>query len=77
MSNLEKKFRDLREAWFNAHLRSYAHEREWESEAKERLRDERNVDVKVIYDRQTEEIIAGHDRPLTPSCGADLDVDGA
>jgi len=72
MSHLEKAFRQLREHWFNSHLKSYSHEREWEDESQSDYRDKINAALKAKYDEHTEAILRGEDRPLNPRCGADL-----
>ncbi len=66
-------FRQLRESWFNARLRSQAQERVWESEGCELLRDEKNKENKAVYDRQTEALLEGDERfMVNPSCAYDL-----
>ncbi len=72
MPHLEKAFRELRDAWFNAHLRSYAHEREWEDEDREASREESNNYLKARYDEQTEAIIRGELLPISPYCSNDM-----
>lgn len=73
MSNLTEKFIKLREFIFNRNLRSYAHEREWESEECAELREEQNKALKAIFDYQTAQIIRGVEYyELTPTCGHDL-----
>ena len=70
----EEAFRKMRDAWFDSRLASAAHEREWESEDREKQREDDNRQMRVIYDRQTDEILAGVDRCLTPRCWNDLDT---
>ena len=69
---LEKSFRVLREAWFSDRLRSYSHEREWESEERAELRRSQNIELKKMYDAQTDGIIAGEQFEIAPRCAADL-----
>ena len=69
---LEHAFRELRTAWFNRHLRSHAHEREWEDDEHKERRERNNQGLKFQYDTDTEAIINGVDRPIAPTCGADL-----
>lgn len=40
--DLEKKFRELREAWFDGKIRRYAQERVWEDLEQEQIREESN-----------------------------------
>ena len=72
MSPAEKAFRQLREHWFNSELRSRPHEREWEDETQEELRERNNAAIKAKFDADTEAILRGEDRPINPRCGADL-----
>lgn len=65
-------FRELRLAWFNAHLKSKPHEREWETEESEKRREEDNAELKEIFDEQTEAIILGEKLPISPRCSNDL-----
>tara|TARA_R110002167_G_scaffold112234_1_gene284544 strand:- start:44 stop:307 length:264 start_codon:yes stop_codon:yes gene_type:complete len=66
-------FRELRETWFNAHLRSRAHDREWEDETAGELRERQNTALKKRYDEQTESIIAGDgELPIAPRCAHDM-----
>lgn len=69
---LEDSFRELRKAWFNAKLRSFAHEREWESEEEEERRELDNARRKKVYDAQTEAIINGQSASVVPHCWNDL-----
>lgn len=71
---LENRFRELRDAWFNQHLKSYSHERMWEEEAAARLREKQNAQLKEKYDEQTEQIIEGVGDVVNvaPSCGANM-----
>lgn len=68
----EKAFRELRECWFNSHLRSHPHERDWEDEERDEIRKKQNESLKARYDADTEAIIRGESRPISPRCGADL-----
>ena len=68
----EKAFRQLREHWFNSQVRVSPHEREWEDETQEELRERHNAVIKSKYDEDTEAILRGEDRPINPQCGADL-----
>lgn len=68
-------FRKLREVWFWRHLASHSHEREWEDEKRQKLRESQNEDTKQLFDKQTEMILSGHDVPerwLAPTCGYDM-----
>jgi len=67
-------FRELREKWFNAKLKRFAHEREWEEEWQTESREEENRGLKVIFDKQTEEIIAGNAAPIAPTCSHDMSI---
>lgn len=73
MDNLEKAFRQLRLAWFNYHMKHKPHEREWEDEEDEKLRESYNKVLFDHYNEQTEDIIKGIDRPISPRCGWDLE----
>lgn len=66
-------FRLLRECWFNSKLRSQPHEREWEDEIQQTIREQYNSKLKMKYDLDTEAILRGEDRPICPGCAADLD----
>jgi len=68
----ETAFRKLREAWFNAHLKSNPHEREWEDETDAFIRNEDNVKTKRQFDEDTEAILRGEDRVIAPRCLADM-----
>jgi hypothetical protein len=70
---IENAFRELRLAWFNSKLKSYPHERDWESESKEELRNKWNDELWQQYNQQTEDIINGLDRPISPRCGYDIE----
>lgn len=59
-------FRELRTRWFNKQLRSYAHEREWEDEDKTEERERRNDANQALFNKQTEEILAGKPRCVAP-----------
>lgn len=65
-------FRTLRESWFNRVLRSYSHEREWEDDERGNYREERNKELKELYDKQTEQIICGGHAAVCPSCEHDM-----
>lgn len=68
-------FRTLRESWFNRVLRSYSHEREWEDDERGNYREERNKELKELYDKQTERIIyQGWETNsiVCPSCERDM-----
>ncbi len=69
-------FRKLRESWFNAKLRSYGHERDWDDQDEERqeLRNQQNRSSKAKYDEQTEAIIHGEKRCLAPTCDNDMTI---
>ncbi len=70
---LANAFRTLRAAWFETHLQSRPHEREWERPDANLARELHNAELWKQFSAQTEEIIQGHDRPVTPTCAADLD----
>ena len=65
-------FRKLREAWFISELKSHAHEREWESEDREAIRQEQNKRLKQKFDEQTEGLLLGVCRQIAPKCLAEL-----
>jgi len=69
----EEAFRKLREAWFNAHLKSNPHEREWEDETDVAMRNEDNAKIKLQFDEDTEAILRGEDRAIAPRCLADME----
>jgi len=69
---IASSFRDLREAWFNKHLRSYAQERVWEEKYEEQRRIKQNEVMKREFDEDTEAIIRGEKRSLAPTCGHDM-----
>jgi hypothetical protein len=69
---LEESFRKLRLAWFNHHLKRTAHERIWEDEEASMLRDKQNLELFEKYSSDTEDIIKGIRRPISPRCGYDL-----
>jgi len=73
-SSLATAFRELRNAWFNSQLRSHPHEREWENEGAEVLRESRNSELKAQYDRQTEVIVVGLPAPVCPTCAMDMEA---
>jgi hypothetical protein len=68
----ENAFRTLRESWFSSELRLKSHEREWEDETEEELRERNNAAMKAKFDEDTEAILRGEARPINPRCGADL-----
>lgn len=70
---LQAAFRELREAWFENHLKSHAHEREWESEDQATARHQQNVYLKRKFDQQTEGIICGELNCVAPYAPIDLD----
>ncbi len=65
--NTDAAFRQLRNAWFNRVIRCDAHERQWEEEDDEAQRTARNHAAKVVFDKQTDFIIAGGDAPISPT----------
>lgn len=69
---LEDAFRQLRHAWFMQGLHCYAHERDWELESDELRREQRNAEMRAIYDADTERIIAGGAGTIAPTCWADM-----
>lgn len=76
MSHIANAFRQLRNQWFIHHLKSYPHEREWESEEDGELREKMNVEHKGLFDQQTESIINGQlftENALSPRCWNDLE----
>lgn len=72
MEHLEKSFRGLRGAWFNSHLYRSAHERVSETEEEEEYRNRSNKELKIKYDEDTEAIIRGESRALSPTCEYDM-----
>ena len=68
---IQDAFRELREAWFNAVLKSQPHERE--SVERETQRELDTFEIKATFDDQTESIIEGDDYTVAPYCAADLD----
>ncbi len=64
--SVEEAFRELRAAWFNRVLRSEACEREWESESQEDLREQLNAAMRRAYDADTNAILRGENRAVTP-----------
>lgn len=72
MTIAEDAFRRLREYWFDNKMASHAHERVWEDEETERIRNDWNTCVKKQYDKDTEEILAGKPINVAPRCPADL-----
>jgi hypothetical protein len=64
---LEDAFRKIRESWFNRHLYSRSSEREWEDEDRELSRNESNKYYKEIFDQDTEDIILGKNRCISPT----------
>lgn len=67
--NLEAAFRELRDEWFKAQLRPQSHERDWEIEEERVVI---NQQRRELFDKQTEEIISGEDKPIAPTCEADM-----
>ena len=61
-------FRLLRDYWFAAHIARRAHEREWETEEDEAARERCNMDARNLFNRHTEQIIAGEDLPIYRCC---------
>lgn len=70
--SLADMFRKLRESWFNSKLLFTPHEREWEDETKTELRERDNAKMKSEFDEDTEALIRGEDRPISPRCWADF-----
>jgi hypothetical protein len=66
--NIEDAFRQLRKAWFDAHIYLYAHERESESRSRTAEREAMNRRSRRLYDAQTEAIIRGEPAPVAPRC---------
>ena len=66
-------FAHWRKAWFDGHLRSYAHDREWETESQEAARNQANEELSKKFNAQTRGIIAGEPWTIAPRCLADLD----
>lgn len=67
-------FRRLRAIWFNHKVKYFAPEQQWENEEQAENREQLNKRLWHIYDRQTEEIIAGTGEAykLDPICANDL-----
>ena len=74
MTTTADAFRQLRTAWFNKVLKSYTSEREWENNEDQLERLNRNLDLKTLYDQQTEQIIDGKQRCVAPKCANDVTV---
>ena len=74
LATAEAAFRALRAAWFSTCLRSRPHEREWETNEREQLRQDWNVKMCAKFSEQTERILAGEYFDIAPSCAADLDA---
>jgi len=72
MTNAHDIFRMLRGEWFDAHLMSHSHEREWETEEQERLRAEQNARTRFVYDKETEALLRGEGYCVAPTCPNDL-----
>lgn len=73
VEELAESFRQLRRAWFRAKLQSYAHEREWEDESHELMREKNNAEMEVEFARQTEQIINGDKNvAIAPRCWNDI-----
>ncbi len=70
--NIVSAFQELREAWFNKVLRNNAPERQWEDDVQELMREDDNKRCKEEYDKQTKEIIAGHNKKIAPHCRNDV-----
>ena len=68
------KFRELRKFWFNYHLKSYAHEREWEDKHSQIKRQKENENLWQQYSQQTEDIINGLDRCIAPTSSYEMDI---
>jgi hypothetical protein len=77
IERLQQLVRDLRQGWFMSQLYSRAHEREWESEEDENLRNERNERLHMKYTNRTERILRGEKECLLPRCEADMDKEDA
>lgn len=69
-----RAFRELRETWFNYKIRHDGHEREWESEEAQSMREKHNAEMKAMYDMQTELIIKGEKAPISPTCLFDMRI---
>lgn len=72
MGRLEDDFRELRQRWFSRVIADRGPEREWEGQQREAERIRRNDEMRQVYDRQTEDIIAGESFPVAPACPADF-----
>jgi hypothetical protein len=72
MSPGEKAFVELREKWFNSHIKTCSHEREWEDEEASIRRKLYNEEMKRVFDKDTEAILNGEDRPVAPYCANDF-----
>jgi len=71
---LRDSFRQLRSAWFEAHLETHAQERVWETEEEELRRKEQNTKLRLEYDADTEAIIEQAKRCIAPRCPYDMEA---
>jgi len=68
----KKLIRHLRENWFLAIIHHWPPEREWEDEEAGVLRVEYNHRMREKFDADTEAILRGGMRMLSPRCSNDL-----
>jgi len=69
---LIESFKELRECWYHSNLHLYAHERIWEDEEDEEIRERSNRTIKELFDKQTNDLINGIRRPIAPHCENDM-----
>jgi len=72
INKINTAFKEIRSKWFEKHIMSKAQERVWESEEEEIGRETHNKELRKLYDKDTELIIDGQDRPITPTCSFDI-----
>jgi hypothetical protein len=72
VERLQALFIHMRAAWFSCHLQSWPSEREWVDEEHETARRKANAALLLQFDQQTQEILSGKERNLTPLCAAEM-----
>jgi len=71
--DVEQAFRELRAAWFHRHVATRRPEWRYEELCEEEAREYANARLRVMFDAQTESIIAGGDACVAPLSLCDLD----